>query len=114
VCSAGQSAFLEGGPNDLHVFLKKRIVVQAGPGARSRQRYIEGLDDASGSRGHDDDPVGKEDGVSDAVRDEEDRIAALEPQRLQIGDHLLAGQRVERAEWLVHEQERIVDQRPCD
>jgi len=70
------------------------------------------VDDAPGSRRHDDHPVTEENGLGNRVRDERDRLARLAPDPLQLEVHRLARHRVERAEWLVHqEQGRIVDER---
>ena len=49
------------------------------------------------------------------MRDEQYRLAALHPDALQLGVHLLPRQGVERAERLVHEQQiRIVDERAAE
>jgi len=69
----------------------------------------------AGPRRHDQHAVGEKDGLRNAVRDEDDGLAALEPDALQIQIHLLARHGVERAEGLVHQQERgVVDERPDD
>ncbi len=47
--------------------------------------------------------------------DENDSLAALRPDPLQVEVHLLARHRIERAERLVHQKDaRVVDQRPAD
>ena len=64
---------------------------------------------------HDEHPIGQEHRLVDAMGDEENRLAILRPDRLKFQIHLVACQRVERAEWFVHEQElRLADQRPVD
>src|SRR6266446_5596445 len=64
---------------------------------------------------HHDDQVGQEHGFGDAVGHEEDRLAPLLPDPGELDAHLLAGQGVERAERLVHqEHRRIVDEGPAD
>ena len=71
--------------------------------------------DAARPRRHHDDAVGEQHRLVDAVRDEHDGLARREPQRLEVDAHLLARQRIERAERLVHQQQRrIVDQRAHD
>ena len=77
-------------------------------GPRPGQLVYEDLRDPAGPRRHDDDPVGQEDGLLDAVGDEDDGLGAVDPDPLQLEVHPLAGQRVERAEWLVHQQQRRV------
>ena len=68
--------------------------------------------DATGARRHDDDAVGEQHRLVDRVRDEQHRLVRCEPQRLEVEAHLLARQRVECAERLVHQQQRrVVDQR---
>ena len=86
--------------------------------ARPRGRWMINLDDTSispGSRRHHHDAVGEQDRLVDAVGDEDHGLAGREPQLLEIDAHLFAGQRVERAEGLVHQQQRrVVDQRSRD
>ena len=78
--------------------------VQVVDRARTRQLHGEIRDHASGPRRHHDDPVGDEDRLGDAVRDQQDRRrrAFPEPQQLQVEP--LAAQRVEGAERLVEQQ----------
>ncbi len=65
--------------------------------------------------GKDDDAVGEEHRLVDVVGDEDDGLALGLPQRQQLELQPLAGQRVERAERLVHEQdERVGGQRAGD
>ena len=64
---------------------------------------------------HHDDPVGEQHGLVDAVRHEQHGLGRFEPQFLKIDAHLFAGQGIERAEWLVHQQQRwTVHQRAGD
>ena len=66
-------------------------------------------------RRHDDDPVGEEDRLLDAVRDEHGGLALFQPDALQIEIHLVTGQRIERTEWLVHQQNLgIVNERAAE
>ena len=56
--------------------------------------------------------VGEEHRLAGRMGDEHHGLAPLEPDALQLDVHRLAGERVERAERLVHQQQRrIVDQR---
>ena len=71
--------------------------------------------DPPGPRRHHQHPVGQQHRLVDAVGDEQHRLARRQPQLLEVDPQLLAGQRVERAERLVHQQERrVVDQRAHD
>ena len=78
--------------------------VQVVDRARTRQLHGDVRDHASGPWRHHDDPIGDEDRLGDAVRDQQDRRrgALPEPQQLQVEP--LAAQRIERAERLVEEQ----------
>src|SRR5690606_27694363 len=61
-----------------------------------------------------DDPVGQEESLADVVGDENDRLANLGLDAAQLPLELFAGDRVDRAEWLVHQHDRgIGRQRPC-
>src|SRR5262249_61421450 len=65
-------------------------------------------------RRHDRDLVGEQDRLGDRVRDEQDRFAPRFPDPQELKAHLLARERVERAERLVHhEQARVGQQRPA-
>ena len=59
-----------------------------------------------GPRRHDDHAGRQEHRLGDGVGDEDDRRAALAPDLEQLGLHPLAGHLVQRAERLVHEQDR--------
>ncbi len=59
----------------------------------------------AGARAHHEDPVGEPDRLLHAVRDEEHRGPAAQPQRFQVGAHLQPRQRIERAERLVHQED---------
>ena len=49
------------------------------------------------------------------MRDEEHRLAAARADALDVERHLVAGERVQGPEGLIHEQERrVVDERPAD
>ncbi len=68
-----------------------------------------------GSRAITGDPVGQQDRLADAVGDEQDGLARGRPDALQLDIELIARDRVERAERLVHQEQcRIVEQRPAD
>src|SRR5579884_406923 len=68
-----------------------------------------------GPRRHDQHAVGEEHRLGNAVGDEQDRFPRGEPDPLQVAHHLVAGQRVEGAEGLVHQQQRrVVDQGAAD
>jgi predicted ATPase len=70
-------------------------------GRRESQREV--FDNASRSGRHDEHAVREEHGLLDAVTDEENRVAARRRHALQIETDVLAGQRVERSEPLVHQ-----------
>src|SRR5215467_7029421 len=74
----------------------------AGPG----QVHRHDVDDPARPGRHDDHAVGEDDRLHDVVRDEEHRALPLLPEAEQLEAHLLPRQGVERAERLVHEQER--------
>ena len=79
---------------------------------RPRKLDADFVHDLAGARAHHQDAIRKSDRLLDAVRDEQHRRAPAQPQRLEIRAHLQARQRIERAERLVHEQQRrIVHQR---
>ncbi|EWS81503.1 hypothetical protein BF93_16460 [Brachybacterium phenoliresistens] len=72
-------------------------------------------DDASGPGAHDQHPVPQEHRLVDVVRDEQDRAVLGPLQGEQIGLEPGAGDRVERAEGLVHEHDLgVVRQHPGD
>ena len=62
-------------------------------------------EDAAGIGRHHDDPGRQEHGLVDRVRDEHRGQLALPPKAAQIGVELVAGEFVERAERLVHQQQ---------
>src|SRR5437764_111000 len=70
------------------------------------------VDDFTGARAHDENAVRQSDGLFDAMRDEQNGRLSPQPERLEVHTNLQARQRIERAERLVHqEQRRIVDER---
>ena len=84
-------------------------------GARLGQVDVDPVGHARRSGGKHDDPGAEKHRLRDAVGDEQDGLAALLPDAQQLQVHALAGQRVERPERLVHQdQAGIVDQRPGD
>ena len=77
--------------------------------ARIGQIDGDDLGEASGTGGHHDHAVGEIDGLVDVVGDEHHRPSLAIPRIEQLILHLNAGQRVERAERLVHQQNGRVD-----
>ncbi len=67
-----------------------------------------------GPRRHHRDAVGEEDRLGDRVGDEGDGLAGLHPDFLDQQVHLVAGEGVERAERLVHQQHRRIDGKAAD
>src|SRR6516225_1457017 len=78
--------------------------------ARARKLDLHDVDHAPRRRRHNDDLVGKKHGLGNAVGDEQHGLGIGEPQPLQLEIELVAGHGVERAERLVHEKERRVEQ----
>ena len=71
--------------------------------------------DLAGPRRHHDHAVRQEHRFADRMGDENDRLAFLARQQVEVEADLIARDGVERAERLVHQQEAgIVDQRPHD
>src|SRR5215510_3274342 len=77
--------------------------------ARIAERNLHDALDAARPRAHHHDPVAQIDGFVEVVGDEQNGLAglALDPQQLQLQD--LARLRIERAERLIHEQNRRID-----
>src|SRR6478672_7980129 len=74
--------------------------------ARARhKRNVDHLLDAPWARGHHGHPLSEIDGLVDAMRDEDDRLARFFPDAKELALQILAGLRVKRREWLVHEQD---------
>ena len=83
--------------------------------ARARQVDVDDLDDAARARPHHHDAVGQQHRFRNAVRDVQRRLAPFHPELLDVHRDLLARQRVERAERLVHHQhDRIMHERAAD
>ena len=81
--------------------------------ARARERNFVNVGDPTRPRAHHDHAVGEEDRLLDRVGDQHDGGSGVEPDFLDQPVHLLAGEGVERAEWLVHQQHGwLVGQRP--
>ena len=74
--------------------------------ARLWEVDVDDADDPAGPRRHHDDAGREEDGLGDRVRDEDDRAAALLPDPQQLEVQALARHLVQRAERLVHQQQR--------
>ncbi len=95
--------------------LDERRVAARVEAARARQVDVHHPLDAARARAHDHYAVGEQHGLVDAVGDEHDGLLRGHPQSLEVDAHLLAREGVERAERLVHQQQRrIVDQRAHD
>src|SRR5690606_1915128 len=108
VARAEQVAQPLGGPREPGVDEGRGVVALRG------QARLERLDDPPGAGAHHDDPAAEEDRLRHRVGDEDDRRAGLAPDAVHLDVHLLARERVERAERLVHEQDaRLVQQRPA-
>ncbi len=83
--------------------------------ARPRQVDRDGLENASGPRRHHHHMIGEQHRLADAVSDEQHGLVRAHPQPLQLEIELVAGECVERAERLIHQQElRLLDQGPAD
>ena len=88
-------------------------VVEVGDRPRPREVDRDVGDDPAGARRQDDDTVGDQDRLGDAVGDHDDRRRGPIPQAEQLEVEPLAGQCIERAERLVEEQDRGLErQRP--
>ena len=72
--------------------------------ARARQGNVEDLRDASRRRRHEHDAIAEAHRLAHVVRDEDDGLAAFHPDVLDVAVELLAGERIERGEGLVHQQ----------
>src|SRR5262249_11853351 len=84
-------------------------------GTWPRESDVEYLDDAPRPGRHHAYAVGQQDRLGDAVRHEDDGLARPHPDVLQLEIEPVAGQGIERAEWLVHQQKaRGGHQRPGD
>ena len=77
--------------------------------AVGRQGAVDHLQDAAGPRRHDDDPGAEIDGLGDRVGDEDDGLAGAAPEPVELVVEMIAGDLVEGAEGLVHEQEGGVE-----
>jgi hypothetical protein len=83
--------------------------------ARPGQVDVDHVDDAPGPGRHDHDAIGQVDRLRDAMGDQEDVLPALQPDALELAVHVFARHGIERAERLVHEQDRrIVDEGAAD
>src|SRR6266446_3325109 len=83
--------------------------------ARMREGHVHDLLDGTGLRGHDHDAIGEEDGLGDAVGDEDHGLLVLLPDPEELLLHDLAGLGIEGTEGLVHQEHRgMVGERPRD
>src|SRR5205823_2136813 len=73
-------------------------------GARPRQPDLDHTIDPSRARRHHQDAIGKKDSFRHAMRDEKHAHEALAADLLQIQNQLVAGERIERPERLVHQE----------
>lgn len=76
--------------------------------ARMRQRNINLAANASRVCVHDDDSIGQTHRFADGVRDEQNRLARLNPQFLKLLMQQRARLRIERRERFIHQQNRGV------
>ena len=93
-----------GGDELEEVRVLARLDVRAGAAGRRRRPG-----DPARPRAHHDDPRGEEHGLGDRVRDEDDGRAERLPDREQLEVQPLARHLVERAERLVHQQQRRLE-----
>src|SRR5262245_51229106 len=77
--------------------------------ARTGQRHVDHGQHASRSGTHDDDPVGEEDRLDDAVRHEDDGLATLLPDPQQLEVQPFARELVDRPERLIHQDNLWID-----
>ena len=83
--------------------------------ARPLERHVDDRVDPPRPRRQQHDPVGQEHRLADRMGDEQDGLARLHPDALQLQIHLVARHGVERAERLVHQQDfGIVGERAGD
>jgi hypothetical protein len=82
---------------------------------RPRDVHVHVVHEPARPRRHDQHAVAEEDRLRDRVRDEQHRLAPLQPDALQLEVHVLTGHGVQGPERLVHEQHgRVVDEAPGD
>src|ERR1051326_2277380 len=91
------------------------LVLGHGDGARPRQRDRRLIDDRRRAPPHHQHAIRQQAGLADAVGDEDDGLAVRLPDRKQLDRHLVACDRVERAERLVPQQDaRVVPPRAAE
>jgi hypothetical protein len=91
------------------------VLVGGVDAARARLGDLEAGQQPPRPRGHDQHAVAQEQRLRDAVRHEQHGFAVLHEDRLQFNGEPVAGERVERGERLVHQQQlRVVQQRAGD
>ena len=88
------------------VIVAKNCSASRTSSSRAGERDVDDLGDAPRARRHDDHALGEEHRLGDRVRDEHDRRARLRADADQLGLHALARHLVQRAEGLVHQQQR--------
>src|SRR6266568_9309939 len=71
--------------------------VSKNDGARTGKIDADFVDHLAGAGAHDQDSIGQAHGFFNAVRDEQYGGATTQPERLEIGAHLQARQRIQRA-----------------
>ncbi len=90
-------------------------IAQLCDGARARRRVDELRGDPARPCRHDHHAVGEQHRLRDVVGHEQDRLAPLDPDALELERHGLAGERIERCKRLVHQQHAgVVQQRARD
>src|SRR6185312_10258592 len=82
---------------------------------RAWQIDIDRFKDSAGIGPHNHHAVGEKHSLADAVRDEKHGFVCAHPQTLKLKVELVARQRVERTEWLIHQQQLgLLDERAAD
>src|SRR5262249_48405462 len=101
-------------PDALHMFDETRLA--AGMSATwAREVVVHDVGNAARARGHHHHAIRKQYRFLDTVGDEENGVAIAQPYALEVEVHLLAGERIERPEGFVHQQQpRLLHKRPAD
>src|SRR5262245_19287392 len=82
---------------------------------RARQLNPQFIDNARWTASHNENAIRQKGCFANAVGDENHRLAVRLPNAQQLDPHFVAGNRIERAERLVHEEKAwIMHQRPTD
>src|SRR3989442_8401320 len=102
---AAAVAFLDLRAKERADFVELRRLLD-GQAARARKRDAHIGDERGRTARHHQHPIGQEDGFADPVGDEQDGLPVALPDVEQRGVHLVAGDGIERAERLVHQEQR--------